>query len=191
MLCVRPPMNTFSFFWTMGLPSRQDHKARSNSATVYVRHRPETTLLYQITQEYWPEFQTELASHGQHLPAYVLKEFDEYFDDMGKAIETCVHRAYRWVYSTEEINSIMALTYCPCFGNGMADLVPSVRFGVKYRCIQLEFSSESSTLIKLRSHLAEDLICIAAQYFGLSGNIVFKLLILHQTAIFSFFATLA
>ena len=62
----------------MGLPSHQDHKARSNSAAVYVRHRPETTLLYQIIQEYWPEFQAELASHGKHLPAYVIKEFDEY-----------------------------------------------------------------------------------------------------------------
>jgi ribosomal protein S27E len=62
----------------MGLPAHQDHKARSNSAAVYVRHRPETTLLYQIIQEYWPEFQAELASHGKHLPAYVIKEFDEY-----------------------------------------------------------------------------------------------------------------
>ena len=25
-----------------------------------------------------PEFQAELASHGKHLPAYVIKEFDEY-----------------------------------------------------------------------------------------------------------------
>ena len=44
------------------------HKARQeqpNSPAVYVRHRPETTLLYQIVQEYWPEFQAELASHGR------------------------------------------------------------------------------------------------------------------------------
>jgi len=41
-------------------------------------HRPETTLLYQIVQEYWPEFQAELASHGKNLPAYITKEFDEY-----------------------------------------------------------------------------------------------------------------
>ena len=43
-----------------------------------MRHRPETTLLYQVVQEYWPEFQAELASHGKQLPAYVTKEFDEY-----------------------------------------------------------------------------------------------------------------
>jgi len=62
----------------MGLLSYQDFKARPNSAAVYVRHRPETTLLYQVVQEYWPEFQAELASHGKYLPAYVTKEFDEY-----------------------------------------------------------------------------------------------------------------
>ena len=62
----------------MGLPPYQDHKARSNSAAVYVRHRPETTLLYQVVQEYWPEFQAELANHGKYLPTYVTKEFDEY-----------------------------------------------------------------------------------------------------------------
>ena len=34
--------------------------------------------LFKIVQEYWPEFQAELASHGRYLPAYVTKEFDEY-----------------------------------------------------------------------------------------------------------------
>ncbi len=43
-----------------------------------MRHRPETTLLYQLVREYWPEFQAELASHGRCLPAYVTKEFDQY-----------------------------------------------------------------------------------------------------------------
>ena len=89
-----------------------------------------------------------------------------------------LRRTYRRVYSTEDINSVMALTYCPYLGNGMADLIPGVRFGVKYRCIQLEFRSERSKLIKLHSNLAGDLILIAARYFGLSANIVFELLIL-------------
>ena len=62
----------------LGLPSHQDRQAKLNRAGVYARHRPETTLLYQIIQEYWPEFQAELASHGRYLPAYVTKEFDEY-----------------------------------------------------------------------------------------------------------------
>lgn len=51
---------------------------KQNSAGVYIRHRPEATLLYQIVQEYWPEFQAELAKNGKYLPAYVIKEFDEY-----------------------------------------------------------------------------------------------------------------
>jgi len=62
----------------MELLSHQVRQERPNSAAAYVRHRPETTLLYQIVREYWPEFQAELASHGKYLPAYVTKEFDEY-----------------------------------------------------------------------------------------------------------------
>ena len=50
----------------MGLLSHQVHQDQPKSSAVYVRHRPETTLLYQIVQEYWPEFQAELASHGRH-----------------------------------------------------------------------------------------------------------------------------
>ena len=60
------------------MPSHQNRQAKLNRASVYARHRPETTLLYQIIQEYWPEFQAELASHGKYLPANVAKEFDEY-----------------------------------------------------------------------------------------------------------------
>jgi len=62
----------------MGLPSYNVHLAKQNSAGVYVRHRPETILLCQIVQEYRPEFQADLASHGKYLPAYVTKEFNEY-----------------------------------------------------------------------------------------------------------------
>jgi hypothetical protein len=62
----------------MGLLSHQDFQARPNSAAVYARHRPETTLLYQIVHEYWPEFQVELASQDKYLPAYITQEFDEY-----------------------------------------------------------------------------------------------------------------
>ena len=62
----------------MGLPSQKTNLAKQNPAGVYVRHRPETTLLYQIVREYWPEFQAELANHGKTLPTYVRNEFDEY-----------------------------------------------------------------------------------------------------------------
>jgi len=62
----------------MGLSSNNVYVAKQNSPGVYVRHRPETTLLYQIVREYWPEFQAELANHGKTLPAFVTKEFGEY-----------------------------------------------------------------------------------------------------------------
>ena len=45
------------FFRPGRLPSHNVRLAKPNSTGVYVRHRPETTLLYQIVQEYWPEFQ--------------------------------------------------------------------------------------------------------------------------------------
>ena len=62
----------------MGLFSHETLQAPRKSTAVYVRHRPETTLLYQVVEEYWPEFQAELTSHGRYLPAYVIREFDEY-----------------------------------------------------------------------------------------------------------------
>jgi len=60
----------------MGLLSLKARQAPPKSAGVYVRHRPETTLLYQIIREYWPEFQAELASQGKYLPAYITQEFE-------------------------------------------------------------------------------------------------------------------
>jgi len=62
----------------MGLFSHETPQALSKSPAVYVGHRPETTLLYQIVREYWPEFQAELVNHGKTLQTYVIKEFDEY-----------------------------------------------------------------------------------------------------------------
>ena len=62
----------------MGLLAPKVDQAQPNSAAVYVRHRTETTLLYQIIREYWPEFQAELASQNKYLPAYITKEFEAY-----------------------------------------------------------------------------------------------------------------
>ncbi len=55
----------------MGLRLHPNRQARPNAAAVYVRHRPETILLYQIIDEYWPEFQAELSSQDKYLPAYI------------------------------------------------------------------------------------------------------------------------
>ena len=62
----------------MELHKHQIQRSRPNSSPVYVRHRPEKTLLYQIIDEYWPEFQADLAGHDRHLPAYITNEFDEF-----------------------------------------------------------------------------------------------------------------
>ncbi len=41
----------------------------------YERHKPETTLLYQIVEEYWPSFKADLCSQGKHLPHFVSREW--------------------------------------------------------------------------------------------------------------------
>ncbi|MGK0411423.1 MAG: hypothetical protein ACJASB_003626, partial [Shewanella psychromarinicola] len=41
----------------------------------YKRHRPETTLLYQLIERYYPDFTANLAEQGRYLPKYVEREF--------------------------------------------------------------------------------------------------------------------
>ena len=48
------------------------------AARVYVRHRPERSLLYQIVEEYYPAFVSYLATQGTALPGYVQREFEDY-----------------------------------------------------------------------------------------------------------------
>ena len=44
----------------------------------HVRHRPETTLLYQIVEKYYHEFLAQLAAQGRSLPDYVQQEFTDF-----------------------------------------------------------------------------------------------------------------
>jgi len=96
-------------------------------------------LLYQVVREYWPEFQLELASHGQYLPAYVTKEFDEYLKCgrlehgfLRVRCESCHDEklvAFSW--PLQRIHALAALVnpftspqrgFCPSFGaRRMAD----------------------------------------------------------------------
>ncbi len=46
----------------------------------YTRHRPEQTLLYQLIERYWPEFQSHLSERERFLPRHVTREFDEYLE---------------------------------------------------------------------------------------------------------------
>ena len=47
-------------------------------APAHVRHKPEQTLLYQLVEQYWPEFQTQLSETGRFLPRHVTREFEDY-----------------------------------------------------------------------------------------------------------------
>ena len=44
----------------------------------YQRHKPEQTLLYQIIEHHYPEFQMLMETQNRPLPRYVQQEFDEY-----------------------------------------------------------------------------------------------------------------
>ena len=44
----------------------------------YKRHRPEQTLLYQLVERHYPEFQKQLSQKGKSLPLHVVKEFEEF-----------------------------------------------------------------------------------------------------------------
>jgi len=65
----------------VGLPSMDSlpvEDADWTSAGRYFRHRPETTLLYQLIEQHWPAFKEQLAVQGKTLPAYVVQEFEDY-----------------------------------------------------------------------------------------------------------------
>jgi hypothetical protein len=44
----------------------------------YAQHRPETTLLYQLVEQHYPDFRELRATEGRSLPDYVEEEFDAY-----------------------------------------------------------------------------------------------------------------
>lgn len=51
---------------------------RSAGGSHYVRHRPEATLLYQVIDDYYPDFVAQLEAEGRILPRFVQREFGEY-----------------------------------------------------------------------------------------------------------------
>ena len=58
-----------------------DRDAHSGlGAPLYVRHRPEHTLLYQLVQEYYPAFKAHLAAQGKALPGYVEQAFEDFLE---------------------------------------------------------------------------------------------------------------
>jgi ribosomal protein S27E len=57
----------------MQLPGRQGF-----ASTLYERHRPEQTLLYQLIAAHYPALVEQLAQQGKSLPAHVHREFEAY-----------------------------------------------------------------------------------------------------------------
>ena len=50
----------------------QPDRMSGDVAPAYVRHKPEQTLLYQLVEQYWPEFQAQLNETGRFLPRHVV-----------------------------------------------------------------------------------------------------------------------
>lgn len=48
------------------------------SGQSYQRHQSEQTLLYQIVEQYYPEFKQHTEAQGQYVPSYIQREFDEF-----------------------------------------------------------------------------------------------------------------
>ncbi len=44
----------------------------------YRRHRPEDTLLYQVVEQYYPEFAEFMRRQGRSLPTFVQREFVDF-----------------------------------------------------------------------------------------------------------------
>ena len=55
-------------------------KMSGGEVFAYVRHKPEKTLLYQLIERHWPDFQLHLSEAGSFLPRHVTREFDEYLE---------------------------------------------------------------------------------------------------------------
>ena len=51
---------------------------RARGGPPYARHRPEETLLYQVIDDYYPDFIAQLQAEGRTLPRFVWREFEDY-----------------------------------------------------------------------------------------------------------------
>ena len=49
----------------------------TQQSETYKSHRPETMLLYQLVERYYPDFIANLAEQGKFLPKYVEREFED------------------------------------------------------------------------------------------------------------------
>ena len=75
----------------------------SGVAPGHVRHKPEQTLLYQLVEQNWPEFQTQLSETGRFPPRDVTREFEDYLGCgrlengfLRVRCESCSHEHLAW-----------------------------------------------------------------------------------------------
>ena len=59
-------------------PGMEPLRQATSGVVRYQRHRPETTLLYQLVEQHYPAFLDALAAQGRSLPGYVQQEFQAY-----------------------------------------------------------------------------------------------------------------
>jgi hypothetical protein len=88
----------------------------------YARHRPEESLLYQVIEEYWPEF-LQRADEAGGLPRFVVREFESYLKcgilEHGLARLACRRCGHEIVLAW----SCKKRGFCPsCCGRRMADI---------------------------------------------------------------------
>jgi len=53
-------------------------EACSITSSIYERHRPEESTLYQVLSKYYADFVSYLSDIGKRLPSYVKREFEDY-----------------------------------------------------------------------------------------------------------------
>ena len=93
-------------------------------AGTYDRHCPETTLLYRTIQEHWSTFAAELEAAGNHLPRFVLDEFEAYLRCGIPAHGFLRVRCKDCGHSRVVAFSCKRRGFCPsCLGRRMADTV--------------------------------------------------------------------
>ena len=77
----------------------------------YQRHRPETTLLYQLVAEHYPAFRDRRAAEDRPLPRYVEDEFEEPEDTLDPESSPAV-KLIKLITSPSRRGSIGGLVTC-------------------------------------------------------------------------------
>ena len=107
----------------MGHPAHTAQLAAKASAAQgsYERHRPETTVLYQVVEQHWPDF-LERAEDAGGLPRFVVREIEAYLR-CGMLQHGCLHL----VCEDCGFDRLVAFSckrrgFCPsCLGRRMSD----------------------------------------------------------------------